>query len=441
MLIYILTFIVIFFIVIFISLFCLFKKNLIVDNAYLIIPAICIGLWALYSHLIQDPDNIFTWDVDVVYVAGKKALTDPANIYDVPTFQYMPNFTIFIAIILSIFPYSLAYPILFLYNYLWAILAIREFNKILILKEVSKKIHRFMFLMIFSNGFWVYFQFYLVQTKFFVLLILLYIIRRELQFNIEQKEKDLKYYLINFNLLILAAGTAPQCILYLLLYIFQDVRYNEIFKKENFKKYIIAAGFFLIQNIFFIIFPHQIFEFLARFQHMSEEKRIRMSLIYLREWVDISKRLSIILNILSLIALFIIIAFLIYKNHLEIQEKFGWLSLAFILIGFWFHQSAPAIIFFSLILLLFVPHLNQDVKGFEFIKSNRILLTGILSILIISFLAYEYGFVMVLFIPRPKELILVLLLDLRWIIFFSIMIISLILIKLNLEKVNNNLIG
>ncbi|MFX0069792.1 MAG: hypothetical protein ACFFAO_01750 [Candidatus Hermodarchaeota archaeon] len=413
----------------------MYKKELVIDKSYLIIPAICIGFWALYSMYILIPAR-FMWDYYVVYHAGLQAYTDPSNLYDVPTFLYMPNFAILFAVILTIFPYSIAYYILLLYNYIWGVLSNREFNKILILIDVRKKIHRFIFLMIISNGFFVYVQFYLNQTKYLLFLILLFIIRRELQFNKEQKEKNLQYYLLNYNLFILAIGIAPQCIFYFFIYIFYDIPYNEIFKKINLKKYGLIGIFSAIQNIFFILFPHLIFDFLKGFQYLpSAAKQNKIQLLYLRDWVNISSSFARTLNIISLFVLLGITFSLIINNKLQIQDKFGYFSIAFILIGVQFFQMAISLIFYSLVTLMFAPHISQEKSGLEFIKKNKILLLGLCSILIISFLPHEFIiYRSIIQKPDSKDSILVMIDNLRWIIFICLMITSLILLKLNINK-------
>ena len=291
-----------------------------------------------------------------------------------------------------------------------------------------------MFLMIISNGFFVHIQFFLLQTKYLVLLILLFIIRREFQYKKEEKEKDLKYYLINYNLFILAIGIAPQFIFYLLIYMFQDIPLNEIFKNENIKKYSLAVVFFVIQNFFFIIYPNQIFEFFKGFYYVSRKKK-KMKLLYLSEWVNISSNLARTLSILSLITLIIITLILIYKNKLELQKKFSYFSIAYILIGVQFYHTAVSLIFFSFVLLLFVPYLDQDAKGIEFVKNNKILLIGVFSILIIFFLSHE--FIIYRFIQEPKDYPLSILDNIRFIILISIMLISIILLELKINRTVN----
>jgi len=428
----IIVFILAFLIIFFISLFCLLKKTLVIDNLYLIIPAICIGIWAFYS-LYHQEFQLYYWDCYVVYSAGKQIFINPEKLYNVPTYLYMPNFAIFLAFTLSIFPYSMAYTVLFIYNYIWGVFSIREFNKILILMRVKKKIHRFMFLMIISNGFFVYNQFWFNQTKYLLLLILLFIIRRELQFNKDEIEKDLKYYLINYSLFVLAIGMAPHFIFYLIIYMFQDIPRNEIFKKENIKKYSIVVIMSVIQNFLFIIYPFQIIEFLDGFNVIPRQRQ-KLKVIYLRDWINTDSSSAQFISYLSFIILSIIALILIFNDKSRIQEKFGYFSIAYILFGFQFYHTVVSLVLFSLALLLFIPYLNQDKKRIEFVKSNKILLLGVFSILGIFFIAHE--FILYEFIPIPHEYPLVILDNLRWIFLISIMIISLIHLKLKYKKIS-----
>ena len=94
--------------------------------------------------------------------------------------------------------------------------------------------------------------------------------------------------------------------------------------------------------------------------------------------------------------------FLILYKKLKIEEKFSLFLLAFLFFGLYSFQLVLALVLFAFILLLFVPFLNQGVKGIEFIKSNKILLTGLLSIGIIFLIAHN--FIFHVFIPGYFEL-------------------------------------
>ena len=336
----------------------------------------------------------------------------------------MPNFAIFLGITLSIFPYDVGYWVLFTYNYIWGLLIIREFNKILILMDIREKIHRFLFLIIISNGFFVYNQFWFNQTKFLLLLILLYIMRREIQFSTE--EKDLKYYLINYNLFVLVLGMAPHFIFYLIIYMFQDIPRNEILKKKYLKNYGLCALFAVLQNFYYILYPFQIIGFLDGFNVVPRQEQ-KLKVLYLRDWVNTDRKTADFLNYLSLIFLILVTLILVYNYKLTIQEKFGYLSIAYILFGFSFYHTVVSQVFFSLVLFLFVPYLNQNVRGIEFFKDNIVLLIGLFSILGIFFVAHQ--FILYEFIRIPTEYPLLLFDNLRWIFLLTIMIISLILLK------------
>ena len=357
--------------------------------------------------------------------------SNPLKLYDNKRFVYLPSFAILFAISLSLFPVIISYYIFFIINYILAILTIVEFNKILVLMNLKEKIHRFMFLIIISNGYFIYFQFYFNQTKYIVLLILLFSIRRELQFDMDEKVKELKYYVINYGLFVFAVGMAPYFIFLLLIYIFHNISFSELFKKENLKKYSIVIIMFVIQNFLFIIFPSLIFDFLDGFNHPQRRQR-KLKLIYLREWVQISSSDIRFLSIMLTIALTIISLILILNNKLKIEEKFGYFCIAYVFVGIFAYSIIVSLVLFSFILLLFVPHLNQNSKGIEFVKNNITLLIGLFSILGISFMSSN--FIVFQLISIKEEIPFVIFYNLRWIFLLSIMMSS--LIKLYLEKKN-----
>jgi len=428
----VLIFIFFFSIVFSISLFCLVKKDLILENYHLIIPAICIGIWAVYA-LNHNP---FYFDSYILYSAGKTILTNPRDLYKVPTYHQLPSFAIFVAFTLSFLPYSIAYNVLLIYNYIWGILSNREINKILISMDVKQKMHRFMFLMIISNGFFVYNQFWFNNTKYLLMLSLLFIIRREVQFNKKGEEKDFKYYLINYILSAFVIGLAPHFIFYSIIYLFHDIPHNEIFKQENIRKYGLFIIICVIQNFFFIIYPFQILDLLHGFTVVPRQRQ-KLKVLYLRDWINTSIENARFLNSLSVIFTSIIAIYLTMNNKLQIQEKFGYFSITYILIGFQFYHTVTSLVFFSLVLLLYPQFLDQDKKGIEFIKNNKFLLIGIFSILGIFFIAHEfilYEFI----IPIPTEFPLDIIDNLRWIFLLSTMMISLILLKLEVKKVKGD---
>ncbi|GAJ25038.1 unnamed protein product, partial [marine sediment metagenome] len=185
---------------------------------------------------------------------------------------YLPVFSLFFAIIAFLFPISIGQYVFFSIILIFAIFMTIEYNKILILMEVNKKIHRFIFLIIISNGFIVYRQFVLGQFKFIMGFLLVYVIRRELQVRKQDKEKNLKFYVINYGLLLIVVAIFPFFVLLLLIYIFQDINIKNLLNKRNLQKYCIVILMFAAQNFLFFIYPSYIFSFLNLFlQHSSTE--------------------------------------------------------------------------------------------------------------------------------------------------------------------------
>lgn len=291
----------------------------------------------------------------------------------------MPSFAISFSITISLFPFEVAYLIFYTINYLSGIVSILEFNKILKLMGVKKNIHRFMFLIIISNGYIVYMQFRFCGFKYLILIIFLVIIRREMQYRKERKEKDLKYYIINYAILIYAIGVAPYFIFLLVIYLFHDIRFHELTEKMNIQKFCIMSFLFILENFLFVIYPSLIFEFLKSFYHPAKGRKL-VRMLYLKDLVYISRLQMIIMILIFNTILAIITLFLILYKKLKIEEKFSYFLLAFLFFGVYSWWFLLALVLFSFTLLLFVPFLNQDVEGLEFIKSNKIFLIGLLSI-------------------------------------------------------------
>ena len=94
---------------------------------------------------------------------------------------------------------------------------------------------RFLFLIAISNGYVIYLLFLFNQTKYIIGFLFLFVLRREIQFRIENIKKDIKFYLINYGLFLLAASAAPYFFPLFLIYLFHDISKDELFKKENIK--------------------------------------------------------------------------------------------------------------------------------------------------------------------------------------------------------------
>ncbi|MFX0139711.1 MAG: hypothetical protein ACFFDN_39090 [Candidatus Hodarchaeota archaeon] len=310
-----------------------------------------------------------------------------------------------------------------------AIISLIEYDKILSLMNLKKKSHRFLFLIIISNGFFIYYQFIFNQSKYILLVIFLVIIRRELQFNNQYKVKDLKFYLINYCMFVFAIGMAPYFLFLLLIYIFHNIPQDEIFKKDNIKRYFTVILLFIAQNFLFIMYPRLILGFLEGINH-PQNRNQKMKLLYLREWVDVSAEVITYLSIISNIILLIVSLFLISKEKMQIEQKFGFFSIFYILIGVYAYSLLVSLILFSFVLLLYVPYVNQNLKGNDFINNNRYLIIGLLSIFAIFLSPYD-GLIYE-FIPSLRKFPFFILINLRYILLLLIMIIS--ITKLHLKK-------
>jgi len=304
------------------------------------------------------------WDPDfkVFYNAGRKILVNPADLYSVSRFLYMPSFAIFFAFTFSLLPYRISFYTFYFINYLSGVFAILEFNRILILMDVKRKAHRFIFLIIISNGYLLWVIFYLNHFKFIMFLILLFIIRREIQYRKEDKKKNSQYYILTYGLFIFMLGMSPYFIFLLFIFLFQEIKLKELFKKDNLKIYFIIIIWFIIQNITFILYPSQIFEFFKGFNRPAEEVRGAYPL-YLKDFLDVKDYEMRVISYVFTGILVVITLILILNRTQNIEYKFGFFLLAFLFFGIISHPPLIAYICCSFVLFLFVPFLEQGEKG------------------------------------------------------------------------------
>ncbi|TFG25708.1 MAG: hypothetical protein EU529_00410 [Promethearchaeota archaeon] len=370
-------------------LICLFlylrkKKNY--EILYIIIPLICIGIWALYClTLVTINQEIPFWDFGIYYYSGRQLLINPNSFYKKDYGYwgviYLPFFLMLWAISLSLLPYNISYLIWYGLNYIFAILLVLEFNKILKLLGIREKMHRFLFLMVISNGFLIFHQFALNQSKFLVGAILLFILRREIQYNKEEKEKDFKYKFITYFLFCMIVTMAPYFIFLLLIFMFHDIPFGELFKKENLKTYGLVAVIFLSQNFLFFIYPGLILDYfeVLKFYQILQFRLVHYYLIIINEIFIIPNMTQFIVSLILLIILGEIIGFLIITKKLKIHEKFSYFAISFIFL--YSLADKTLIILLPLTLLLFIPYFHQDVRGRDFFKKNKYILIGLLSVL------------------------------------------------------------
>ena len=411
------------------------------ENIYLIIPMACIVLWAIlflistfFNPGLSNFEFIY-FDYKIWYGAGQQIHKDPTKLYSTDygydiNYTWMPFWAMIFAFSFSLIPYSIGYFTLYTLNILSGILFVREFNKILILYDVKGKLHRFLFLIIISNGFVILNIFRQNQTKLMVALIVFYILRREIQYRKGDIEKNFKYHIIIYGLFVFMIGMAPYFIFLLIIYIFQDIQLKELLKKDNIKIYTIIVSMFLVQNILFIIYPILILEFLNGFF-----KNANFFIFYLSEWLVFSDIQITIFNIISTISLVIITIILILNRKLKIEMKFAYFAFIAIFVSLFANRVLS--VFLPLILLIFVLFLKQDFEGFEFVKENKFLLIGLISIAGIYLNVNSetiYSFILIV-LPILAGSILMFIIYLRWLILLSIMTFSLSILMLKYDKV------
>ena len=395
------------------------------DNLYLIVPFACIAFYALII-LLRFDFVPYQGDFETFYNAGNQIINDPSRLYDVPAFLYMPAFAC-VFTIFTPFEFITAYYIYYALNYVFAILMILEFNKILKLMNLDKKFYRFLFLLIIANGWLVYYQFYQNQTKFMVTLILLFIIRRELQFRRDSRKKDFKYYLINYSLFIFALSMVPHLIFLLLIYLFYEVEIKDIFKKENVQNYLLIIIIFILQNILLFIYPNLISGFL--FQGLNFEiwapQQNTFYQFYLREFLYADEFLLQIDKITSTIIIGVFTVYLILNREYKIEIKFSLFSLGFLFLNA-FNSLNTVIILLPFCCLLFMKYIQPEENLKNFIKQNLILIIGLGSIVLISFMPRSRSIFN--YLPLLNQIPWLFFVNLRWILLLGIMVISLIIL-------------
>lgn len=411
------------------------RLEILKENIYLIIPIICIGMWALFN-LIHNLltinsfiiiNNDFSW----YYYSGKNFLLDPSDLYNPKRRYYLlPAFAMLLSVTISLFPLLIAQYIFYIINLILAIIFTLEYNKILVLMKVKKKIYRFIFLIIVSNSWYVYGQFYQNQYKYIMGVIILFILRQEIQNRIKEKEKDLKYYIINYGLFVFAVGLVPPMIFFLLIYIFQDIHFNDIFKKYNVKKYGMVLLMFSIQNFIVFIYPHYFLDMLGLYIRWNTTARGGdFPLFYLREWVILDS--YIVPIIISTILISIVTFFFILNNKMKLEEKFIYFSI--ICLDFYMFAGRGVIILFPLAILYYIPFLNQDEISINFIKRNRFILIGLSSISAILLMPRD--FTIYKYFPVLQDYPYFILINLRLIFFLFIFNITIII--LYIQKCKN----
>ncbi|MFX1392812.1 MAG: hypothetical protein ACFFAH_04475 [Promethearchaeota archaeon] len=362
-------------------------------HLYIIIPLYCILCWALYfvifgNYLL----HYAVYDFTNYYYCGERVLNNPSSLYEHNIshgrrygYKYFPNFAVIIGVPLYLIPsLLLAYRIFYIINVFLGLLFTLLLNRILYLLNLKDKLLRFLFLIAVSNG-WLVLQLYVNnQVKYLIGVILLFILKHELQYRFGQIKKNIKFYLIHYNLFIFIVGMFPYFLFFFLIYVFQDIPKNQIFDKRNLKNYCIIIVSFIIQNFLFVLYPNLIFDYYKIVQSDMNRVDLGLNHFYLEFFNDycfdsLSKSSKAAISSILNYILYVIVFILIIYRKLKLEEKFGILSLSIIYLNYVSYRIG--LILFPLVCLLFLPFLDQELKGWDIVKKNKFIFIGLLSVI------------------------------------------------------------
>ena len=229
------------------------------------IPILILLAWAVFAILHENfyIDRI-QMDFSIFYRAAVRIVDNPNNLYlGDPGYYHLPAFAYFFTFI-ALFPHWQAHLVLFSLNIFIGIFFILELNKILKLIGLENNIYRTIFISIICCSFNIYVQFYFPQVKLILALILFFIIRREFEWKKLERQKDVKYYLINYFLIVFSLSIAPYYIFIYITIIIHDIGKTNLLKKQSIYHYLVILIIFLLQNFILLLYPNLIIEYLTR---------------------------------------------------------------------------------------------------------------------------------------------------------------------------------
>ncbi len=218
-------------------------------------------LWALYYL-----SRVFLGISPVIYGLGdmfcffQSGQNLSKNLYqNVGCFYYLPIAALYYYISMPTF--FLGYWVLLFTNIVLSFILISLIDKLAKLKGIENLKYRFLINTISTNG-WnlLYTSYYQGQSKILTAtLFLLFLIR---EFTTEKK--NLRFYVIQYNILWFLIAFTPNYVLFFLVYLLHDTKLRAVLNKENFKKILIIIVSFIVQNFLFIIYPNLLFDFLTK---------------------------------------------------------------------------------------------------------------------------------------------------------------------------------
>ncbi|MBN1216064.1 MAG: hypothetical protein JXA99_11575 [Candidatus Lokiarchaeota archaeon] len=392
-------------------------------------------------------DNFYIYDgVDFpsFYYSGKYIYTNPELVYTSisPPYFYLPSFASIFSII-SIFEYNTATWIYIFIILIFGILYLREFNKLLVIKGVSNKLNRFIFLIAISNGIILLQNFDFLQTKFITLFLIILFLRREIQYRKNIKDQfDTKFVFTQLFILTFAIGMFPQFAFIVLIYLFKDIsNIKDIINRSQLKIYGLFIVILAVQNFIVFVFPNLLLDFLTKgigfYNRVGNISDFTPSWILLQKSsfsVSLFPYFALIFSIeelwftlISITIMMLITIYLISKYDIKIEEKFAYFFLATLFFSIFVVQTI-IIILLPVILILFIydfkkidNYLNLKNYG-NYIKTNIYFLIAALCIsasflmptidLVYRILPFTMDIPIQLLLPIPIFIYVILVIDL-----------------------------
>ena len=392
------------------------KRRLIVftklkNSLYILIPLFCVCIWAFIALYKDNFTLIPAADFSPCYYAAKYIFTEPEKIYflEGQPYPYTPFFAI-LFFPMGFLSFEQAHIFFFVVLLIIAELIVIIFNQILILKKLSNKFYRLLFLIAISNGI-IYVQtFDTLPVRLLTAFGLIWFLKREIKYRITERNLTKnKFIFTQMMILSFAFGLTPQYTFLVLLYLFHNAKFKDFFSKFQIKRYLLFLFSFIIQNfmliVIYLISPRAIESFIkgsSRGQRILGGDPITYSDILTQRPRDPTDGISITIRVLSqyfdlsgiqinillfsVIIMSIITLLIHLKQNLTIENKFGLWAL-FSLFFYTYTYERYFVGLLPMITLLFLNYeLNSDKNILNFIKKNYLILIGLLTIMILYFI-------------------------------------------------------
>lgn len=351
-------------------------------NCYLIIPIIIIAIWAfiaILKRLPLDHRGIFISDFGYYYQYSLRWFAEPDKIYET-RYYYHPFTLVFFFLFYGFLPLFYAHWLNMILNFVFYSLLMIEADKLLKFANLNKFLHRLIILIVCFNGWHIYMNFFYNTFKPFVAFVIIFLLRREIQFNQEDRKKSLFYYFINYYLFFLILCISPYLVYFFIIFFFYDIPLKDLFKKKYLGRYIMLLIVLISQNYLFLIYPNLIEGFLSGLLFPSESLgEPYFFYLFLPTFVSISMRTTLTLIIVIFLLIMAIIITIMPK--LNLQQKFSYYALFHFTFSPFRNYYFLALLL-PLVMIIYIPFLKENDNFFTFIKKNILIVIGCCAIAI-----------------------------------------------------------